>query len=334
MKTDTLIGMGKENPQQMKDRILPLQYFLVLFLIIGAMIGAMILADVLASNNQASPVTIVLESPFASIPVVEKIFDSLCLAVFILVLYTIGIYFIVRKIPDEASRFTAARIFTILLIALGLLVGMLEWVGDPAQIALILGILWGAVVVALRDVIQNIVGSLLVLVSRMFRIGDRITIKGVYGLVMDIGAFRTTLMTLDEESGDHPSGKITTIPNGILFREMITNTSHQFSFTEDEIQITLPFTADIEKARALIVGIVREHTRDIGQQAAREIRSVSDKKYLPVFDTEPTVFIHIDRHQVLMVVKYYSESKKRAEIKNGIVEEISRRIPDITDVSR
>ena len=141
-------------------------------------------------------------------------------------------------------------------------------------------------------------------------------------------------MTLDEESGDHPSGRITTIPNGIIFREIITNTSRQFSFTEDEIRITLPFSADIEKARTLLLAIVDRHTREFQQQAMQEAGSLNGIKFLPDFGTEPGVFIHIDKHQILMVVKYYTGSKNRAEIKNQIVEEISRRIPDIIGVDR
>jgi small-conductance mechanosensitive channel len=317
----------------MRTSVLPLRYFLLLFLIIVAMMGVMVLADLLSNDALSLPFALLIKTPFAN-SVLEKIFESLSIAILILVLYTIGIYLIVRKIPDEASRFTAVRIFSIILVALGLMLGMMEWVRDPAQIVLTLGILWGAVVVALRDVIQNMIGSLLVLVSRLFKIGDRIEIRGVYGIVMDIGAFRTTLMTLDEESGDHPSGKITTIPNGILFREMITNTSRQFSFTGDEIRITLPFSSDIEKIRALLIDIIQKHTRDVQQQAAREIARASDKKYLPAIETEPTVFIHIDNHQILMVVKYYSESQRRSEIKNRIVEDISRIIPGVTDVDR
>lgn len=317
----------------MRSPVLPVRYFLLLFLILVGMMGALILADFLTTNSLAPHVTISIETPFSN-TIIEKIFDSLCIAILVLILYTLGIYLIVRKIPEEVSRFTAVRIFSIILVALGILLFMLEWAGDPAQIILIVGILWGAVVVALRDVIQNMVGSLLVLVSRMYRIGDRIEIRGMYGVVMDIGAFRTTMMQLDGESGDHPSGRITTIPNGILFREMITATSREMSFTGDEIRITLPFSADIQKVRTLLVDIIQNHTREIQEQAAREIERLSDRKYLPEFGTAPMVFIHVDRHQILMVVKYYTGTDNRSDIRNRIVEDISRLIPDILDVER
>jgi small-conductance mechanosensitive channel len=317
----------------MRSPVLPLRYFLLLFLIIVAMMGALILADIVSSQNVAPDITIIIESPFAN-KIVEQIFDTLLIAILVLILYSIGVYFIVRKITDEVSRFTAVRIFSAILLGLGLLLGMMVWVEDPGQIVLFIGIIWGALLVALRDLIQNVVGSLILLVTRMYRVGDRIQIKGVYGIVMDIGVFRTTMMKLDEESGDHPSGKIITIPNGILFREMVTNTSRDLSFTEDEIRITFPFSVDIQKTRTLLLDIVQKHTCEVQQQAVQEIEKLSDKKFLPDFGTEPTVFVHIDKDQILMVVKYFTESRRRSEIKNQIVEEISRLIPGITEVDQ
>ena len=293
----------------------------------------MILAEIVASVNVAQHLTLIIESPFQN-PIVEKVFETVIIAIFILVLYTAGVYLIVRKMPDEASRFTAVRIFIVLLLALGLLLGLMEWVQDPGQIVLVLGIIWAALVVALRDLIQNVVGSLTLLITRMYRIGDRIQIKGVYGIVMDIGIFRTTLMQLDKESGDHPRGEIITIPNGVLFREMITNTSRDLSVTGDEIRITLPFSADLQNARKLVLEVVNKHTCEIQQKAAKEIELLGDKKYLPAFGTQPTVYLHIDEYQVLMVVKYFTESDRRSEIKGRIVEEISGLIPGITKIDQ
>jgi len=317
----------------MRSYTLPPRYFLLLTLIIGTMMGAMIISETLATESGDNSLVILIQSPFEG-TVFEQIFDTLAIAIFILVLYTIGVYTIVRKMPDEASRFTAVRIFSAFLIGLGLLLGLMVWVQDPKEIVIVIGIIWGAIVVALRDLIQNMVGSLVLLVTRMYRIGDRIHIKGVYGTVMDIGIFRTTLMRLDEESGDHPSGQVTTIPNGILFRETVTNTSRDLSFTGDEIRITLPFSSDIDKTRTLLLGIVQKHTADVQQKARAEIEQLSDRKFLPSFETEPTFFVHLDRHQILLVVKYYTETRRRSEIKNQIVGEISQVIPEVLDVAR
>jgi small-conductance mechanosensitive channel len=315
----------------MRSYVLPLRYYLLLFLIIGAMMGVIILADIATTENLAPDVTIIIKSPFVN-EIVEKIFETLCIAIFILLLYTVGVYLIVRKMQDEASRFTAVRIFSAILLALGLLLGMIEWVQNPGQIVLFIGIIWGGLLIALRDLIQNLVGSLVLLITRVYGIGDHIQIRGVYGIVMDIGVFRTTLMQLDKESGDHPSGQIITIPNGILFREMVTNTSYGLSVTGDEIRISLPFSVDLQKTQALILDIMEKHTFDARQLAAQEFEKLGNKKFLPAFRTDPAVYVHIDKHQILMVVKYFTESRRRSEIKNQIVEEISSLIPEITKV--
>lgn len=320
---------GGSNSKKMRSYVLPLRYLLFLFLIIGGMI----LVEIIASVNLGQNLTLIIQSPFPN-TIVEKVFETVIIAIFILVLYTIGVYLIVRKMPDEASRFTAVRIFITILLALGLLLGLMEWVQDPGEIVLLLGIIWGALVVALRDLIQNMVGSLTLLITRMYRIGDRIQIKGVYGIVMDIGIFRTTLMQLDKESGDHPVGEIITLPNGILFREMVTNTSRELSVTGDELRITLPFSVDLQNARALVLDVVQKQTCEIQKQAEKEIEKLGDKKYLPAFGTHPTVYFHIDEYQVLMVVKYFTESRSRSEIKSRIVEEISRLIPGITKIDQ
>lgn len=314
----------------MRPYVLPKRYFAILFLIILAMMGVMVLAEYLSAESLGPELTIIIESPFTN-PLLENIFETLVVAILILILYTIGVYFIVRKIQEEASRFAAVRIFTGLLLALAFFLAMLGWVDNAGQIALIVGIIWGALLVALRDLIQNLVGSLVLFVTRVYRIGDRIFVRGVYGVVMDIGVFRTTVMKLDEANADYPTGKIATIPNGVLFREVVTNESRDLSFTSDEIRLSLPLSADVRKAGDLVLSVVQKHTGTVRETALKEIERLGEKKYLPAFDGEPALSVQFDRQQVLVVVKYLTDSRRGPEIKKRIVEEISALVPGITE---
>jgi hypothetical protein len=69
-------------------------------------------------------------------------------------------------------------------------------------------------------------------------------------------------------------------------------------------------------------------------QAAKEIEQLGDKKFLPSYETSPGVYLHIDDYQVLMVLKYFTSSTRRSEIKGRIIEEISRLIPEITKIDQ
>lgn len=142
----------------------------------------------------------------------------------------------VHRIPDEAARLTAIRIFMAVMIGIGAMLALAIGIEEPGQILLILGIVWGAIFISLRDLIQNFVSSLTLLMTGEYRIGDRIRIRNIFGFVMDISILRTTLMELDRESGDSPTGEIVTIPNGILFREVVINTTRHLSIVTDEIR--------------------------------------------------------------------------------------------------
>jgi small-conductance mechanosensitive channel len=271
---------------------------------------------------------------FESIPVLANIGNTLLIILLIILLYSIGVAIIVRGIQEETSRLAAVKIFTVILAGITLLLAMVIWIGDLGQVMITLGILWGAVFIALRDFIQNLVGSLVLLTTRMYRIGDRIRLRGNYGLVMDIGVFRTTLMELDREAGDRPTGEILTVPNGILFREVVTNTTKHISVVSDEIRITLPFTADLEQARTTLIETVNRHTGEIKERADLEFRQLGEKKYLPGFETSPTINLQLSDRGIVLILKYITVSQDRSSIKTRIVEEFSRQIPGIMEIHR
>ena len=297
----------------MRSSTLPFSYFIIVVLIFVSVIAI----DLVTSG------TVSLFTP---------LLDTLGIILIILVAYTAGVAVLVHRIADKSSRFTAVRIFMTVLLGIGAFLALTAWISDPTEIVLTLGVIVGAVFIALRDFIQNMVGSLMVLVTGIFRIGDRIRIKGVYGLVMDIGIFRTTLMELDPEAGDHPTGEIVTVPNGIIFKENVTNTSRHLSVVTDEIRITLPFSADLEKARDLLVSTIRKHTPEIESRAADEISKLSEKKFLHSFELEPTVNLQLSDNGIVFILKYFTTSKDRAAIKTAIIREVSALIPEIKDI--
>ena len=296
----------------MRSSTLPFSYFIIIVLIFVSVIAI----DLVTSG------TISLFTP---------LLDTLGIILIILVAYTAGVAVLVHRIADKSSRFTAVRIFMTVLLGIGAFLALTAWINDPTEIVLTLGVIVGAVFIALRDFIQNMVGSLMVLVTGIFRIGDRIHVRGVYGLVMDIGIFRTTLMELDPEAGDHPTGEIVTIPNGIIFKENVTNTSRHLSVVTDEIRITLPFSADLEKARDVLTGAIRKHTPEIESRAADEIGKLSEKKFLHSFGVEPVVNLQLSDNGIIFILKYFTTSKDRAAVKTAIIRDVSARIPEIKD---
>lgn len=111
----------------------------------------------------------------------------------------------------------------------------------------LLGVGSVAVGFAFRDVAQNYLAGILLLLTEPFRIGDQIVVNGYEGTVEDIETRATTVKTYD--------GRRVVIPNAKLFTEsVIVNTAFDSRRTQYDVGIGLG--DDIDVARGLILKAV------------------------------------------------------------------------------
>ncbi len=100
-------------------------------------------------------------------------------------------------------------------------------IGDLIQL---LGISGVAIGFAFRDILQNFLAGILLLLTQPFHIGDQIITKSFEGTVADIQTRATTIMTYD--------GRRIVIPNANLFTEAVTvNTALDTRRLEYDIEI-------------------------------------------------------------------------------------------------
>lgn len=105
-----------------------------------------------------------------------------------------------------------------------------------------------AVGFAFRDVAQNYLAGLLLLLTEPFRIGDQIVVSGYEGTVEDIETRATTVKTYD--------GRRVVIPNARLFTESVTvNTA--FDKRRAQYDVGIGVGDDIAAAKQVILQAVR-----------------------------------------------------------------------------
>lgn len=116
-----------------------------------------------------------------------------------------------------------------------------------ADIIQVLGIGSVAIGFAFRDIAQNFLAGILLLIAEPFREGDQIVIKDFEGTVQDIQSRATTILTYD--------GRRIVMPNAELFTNPVTvNTAHEHRRSEYDVGIG--YGDDADKARALILEAV------------------------------------------------------------------------------
>ena len=137
------------------------------------------------------------------------------------------------------------------LLLLGVLVALVIALPSfkPAQLIQLLGISSVAVGFAFRDILQNFLAGILILLTEPFRLGDQITVGGFEGTVEAIETRATLLRTYD--------GRRVVIPNATLFTDSVTvNTA--FDKRRLEYDVGIGYGDDLETARALIVETLGE----------------------------------------------------------------------------
>ena len=134
----------------------------------------------------------------------------------------------------------SAIILVGLFISLSIVIPTLK-AGDLVQL---LGISGVAIGFAFRDILQNFLAGILILLTEPFRIDDQIVFKNFEGTVENIETRATTIQTYD--------GRRIVIPNAELFTNTVTvNTA--FDKRRMEYDISIGYGDDIDHAKQLIM---------------------------------------------------------------------------------
>ena len=114
----------------------------------------------------------------------------------------------------------------------------------PGRLIEVLGIGSVAIGFAFRDILQNYLAGILLLLTEPFRIGDQIIVQSYEGTVEEIQTRATTIKTYD--------GRRVVIPNADLFTEsVIVNTA--FDNRRSEYDVGIGVSDDPQRAREIIL---------------------------------------------------------------------------------
>ncbi|MFN7991111.1 MAG: mechanosensitive ion channel [Candidatus Micrarchaeia archaeon] len=146
---------------------------------------------------------------------------------------------ITGTVKDSRRKFELRRIVSIINAIVVIAVVITIWIPNPEAILVAYGLIAAAIAIALQDVFKNMAGGAILLLTRVYSVGDRVQIDSVYGDVVNIGIFYTTLLeTREWIEGDQATGRLTIIPNSHVISGIIQNyTAKDHEFIWDEIWV-------------------------------------------------------------------------------------------------
>ncbi|MCJ7465307.1 MAG: mechanosensitive ion channel family protein [Maribacter sp.] len=260
------------------------------------------------------------------IPLAQKIVLAVMLISLVLLATRLLKKIVNRKIEDKTTVFNFIRIANLfaglLILAIVLSLMFANWYAAMVSfgiVSLILGF-------ALQNPITSFFGWMYILIRKPYEVGDRIRIGNVFGDVINVSYFDTTLWEFNGDylSTDHPSGRIIRFANSKVFSEYVYNYSWPlFPFIWNELSLFISYESDFKFVSDTIKRIVET---EIGEAMVRRV-----KRFKKILADTPVDELHVNEYPsvilkahnntwIEVIVRYLVEPKNSGWVKKKLFE--------------
>lgn len=134
---------------------------------------------------------------------------------------------------------------------------------DLSNLAIIAGALSVGIGFGLQNIVNNFVSGLILLIERPVKVGDWVVVGSREGYVRRINVRSTEIETFPRAS--------VIIPNSELISQSVMNWTHRNRLGRVDIQLSLSYAADLEKAREVLLKCLTEHPDILSMPAPQVI---------------------------------------------------------------
>jgi small-conductance mechanosensitive channel len=174
----------------------------------------------------------------------------------------------------------------------------------------------------MQSVLVSIVGYFFLVGKYGLRVGDRVSIGGVTGDVIELGLVRLHLMELGPEHG--PTGRVVAFANSVVFQVSggIFKQIPGVSLAWREVTLTIPLNDDYSATKQRLLDTangVLEKYRDEFERQTRELRRTSSNA---AEETHAHVQLRFSSESIDAIVRYPVPLQRAAEVE----ERMSRKL--------
>lgn len=215
--------------------------------------------------------------------------------------------FIFRYVQDVRRRRQILILRRFVVYFLMGLVIILGFVSEFSSLATFAGFITAGLAVGLQTILLSVAAYFFLIGRYGIRVGDRISVSGITGDVIDVGLIRLYLMELAGTGNDiFPTGRIVVFPNSVLFQATVP-LFKQIPGTEyawHEVATTLNASADAKMVQEKILSAVNSvhdsYKADFERQHAASSRVLDIRIETP----KPTTHLQFAASGLELVVRY------------------------------
>jgi len=156
----------------------------------------------------------------------------------------IGLDLLSERFPSQRLLFKRMQpIVRILIYAVTVYFVVGNLITDEKTLYAMLGSMALAIGLAAKDLLNDLIGGIVVLFDRSYQMGDRVSVGGHYGEVVSIGLRSTKLVTADDS--------LVTVPNSVMLSSMVSNSNAGALDCQVVVDVFLPGGVDLLQVEAV-----------------------------------------------------------------------------------
>ena len=261
-------------------------------------------------------------------PVKVEIIESVLMIVGMLILRGVILQTHFRSHPameiEEKRRWVVvSRNFTLIFAIFGLAV---IWAAQIQTLALSMFAVAAAIVLATKELIMCLSGSLLRASTKQYSVGDYIEVNGLRGRVVDINLLNTLMMQI----GPHTligqlSGKTVSFPNSLLLSHSVQRDNVLGMYVIHTFEIPVPVRLDSDAVIPRLEMLLEKLCRPYIDAIERHLEVVQTQKLFITPAAQPRITrVPHDDKVYHIVVRFASPVQKRLEIQQALLDEFIR----------
>ena len=122
------------------------------------------------------------------------------------------------------------------------------------------------------------------------------------------------------------TGRIVTVTNDKIFDEAVYNYTRDFPYLWEEISIPIPYTADRERAEAILLAAARHHALTDEAAIQRSLDAMMRRYVLRPAPIGPKVYYRLTDNWLELAVRFLVEDRGVRDVKDAMSREILREL--------
>jgi small-conductance mechanosensitive channel len=192
------------------------------------------------------------------------------------------------------------------------------WASKIAGAALSLAAVAGAMLIVSKEFLSNLLGTALLTLSRVYRVGDFIELDGISGRVIDTDLLTTTLSEAGD--GSQITSRTVVLPHALLLIKPIRNLTSTGAYVINMLKVAADPADDLAALEEALLHSALAVCKPWMDEADAHLQRIESRDLMDLPSAEPKVILQLhDVKEATLSLRYTCRPNERVKVEQAIL---------------